>query len=752
MHRTYLFILSVLAGSAAAAPDGAATYQAQCASCHGPRGEGVAGKFDEPLRGKRNVESLAKYIDRYMPEEEPEKCVGEDAKAVAAWMHGTFYAPGTHAKDAPRIQLSHLTHEQYRQSVADLFASFGGRPGPFFGGGLEGKYFNAEKMEQNKEHLLDRVDPAVVLDAGILGAIPKLKPDSFSVTWSGSLFAPESGDYGLRVITQNGARVFLNALPWREGREEVPVIDGWVSRGEEPRAEETRLPLTGGRAYPLRIQFLAYGQKSASLRFEWKPPGGVWETVPATRLSKQWAPTAAVVAIGFPPDDSSHGYERGIAVNREWLDAVVRSAADLAEFASQQAESLAGTKPGAPDRVEKLKQFCATFAERAYRRPLDDPLRATVLKDFENQPPETAVRRVVTRVLCSPRFLYPVSPSAPNDDFTAAANLALALWDSLPDEPLCKAAAEGQLKTREQIEAQARRMLDDPRTRHKLDGFFHRWLAIGGSERIAKDAKTYPDFNEPLIADLLQSLGLFVNEVVWNGNSDYRELLLADYLHVNSRMAAYYGLPAVPGDGFTKVALPAGQRAGVLTHPYLLASLSYFKSSSPIHRGVFVTRSVLGRYLKPPPMAIEFMDDRFDPTLTMREKVTQLTNKPACMSCHEVINPLGFSLENFDATGRWRERDSGKPVDSSGTYTTTGGETVRLTGPRDLATHAVASREASEGFVMQLFQHTAKQAPQAYGPDTLARLHGSFTTDSYHIRNLLARIAAIAAMPTSVTP
>jgi len=741
-------IIGLLVGVAWAAPDGAAIYQQQCASCHGGRGEGVAGKSDEPLYGKRTVESLTKYIDRYMPEDEPEKCQGEDAAAVAAWIYGAFYSAEARAgQQAPRQQLCRLTNEQYRQTVADLFGSFGGRPGPFTGGGLQARYFNAEKMEQNKEHLVDRVDATVMLDPAILGGVPKLKPGSFSVTWSGSLFAPESGDYGLRVITENGVRVFLNALPWREGREEIPVIDGWVSRGDAPRTEEVRLPLTGGRPYPLRIQYLSYGQKSASLRFEWKPPGGIWELVPATALSKAWAPTLAVPTIGFPPDDSSHGYERGIAVSREWLDAVVRTASELGEFAIEQLHALAGTKAKAPDRADKLRAFCTTFAERAFRRPLDDSLRASLLKEFDGNDAETAVRRVVVRVLCSPRFLYPVPPAAVADDFTTASKLALALWDSLPDEPLWQAARAGQLRTSAEVEAQARRMLDDPRTRHKLNGFFHHWLAIGGAERIAKDPKTYPGFDERLIADLLASLELFVDDIVWSERSDYRELRLADFFHVNPRMAAFYGLPAVTGEGFTKVTLPAAQRAGVLTHPYLLASLAYYKSSSPIHRGVFLTRNVLGRFLKPPPMAIEFMDDRFDPALTMREKVTQLTSKPACMSCHEVINPLGFSLENFDATGRWRDRDSGKPVDPTGSYTTTRGETVQLGGPRDLATHAAASREASEGFVRQLFQHTAKQPPQGYGPDTLTRLHDSFTADQCHIRNLLARIATTAAMP-----
>jgi hypothetical protein len=217
-------------------------------------------------------------------------------------------------------------------------------------------------------------------------------------------------------------------------------------------------------------------------------------------------------------------------------------------------------------------------------------------------------------------------------------------------------------------------------------------------------------------------------------------------------MAAYYGLPAPEGDGFAKVTLPAAQRAGVVTHPYLLASLAYFKSSSPIHRGVYATRNLLGRALKPPPMAIEFMDDRFDPRLTMREKVTQLTGKPACMSCHEIINPLGFSLENFDATGRWRDREHGKPVDPTGSFTTNGGEVVKLAGPRDLATHAAGSREAATGFVLRLFQHSAKQAPQAYAAATLDQLTDAFAADSYHIRNLLVRIAVTAALPPPTTP
>lgn len=743
-------ILWCFASAAIAAPDGAAIYRELCASCHGGNGEGVAGEYDEPLYGKKSIVALAKYIDREMPEDEEEKCNAEESLAVAGWIHGAFYSPEARAKlHPPRVELARLTNEQYRQSVADLVGSSSGKPPRFEGGGLQARYFNAEKMEQQKEKLIERIDGAVLIDPAVLDGIPNLKRDSFSVTWTGSLFAPDTGDFGFRVVTENGARVFLNAVPGGKGREEVAAIDGWVSTGDQPRVEEARLPLVGGRAYPLRIQYLSYGQKSASLRFEWKPPGGVWELVPSGSLSKSWAPPVAVVKTAFPPDDSSCGYERGIAVSREWHDAVVRSAAETAASLMPVIDRLAGIKDGEGGRPDKLSEFCVRFAERAFRRPLDDEHRKSLLKEFDGVDPEVATRRLIVRILCSPRFLYPSLGGQAGDDHAVAASLALVMWDSLPDEELRKAAREGKLRTPEQVESQARRMLDDPRSRHKLRGFFHHWLAIGEADRLAKDAKAYPGFDERLVADLRSSLERFVDDVVWSEQSDYRQLLLSDSLFVNRRIAEYYGMASPEGGGFAKMTLPSEQRAGVFTQPYLLASLSYHKSSSPIHRGVFVTRNVLGRFLKPPPMAIEFMDDRFDPSLTMREKVTELTSKPSCMACHEMINPLGFSLENYDATGRWREKDGGKPVNPVSDYTTTDGDVICLAGPRDLAKHAATSNEASEGFVRQFFQNAVKQAPDAYGIGTLTRLHGEFTTGNCHIRNLLLRVATTAAMHES---
>ncbi len=228
--------------------------------------------------------------------------------------------------------------------------------------------------------------------------------------------------------------------------------------------------------------------------------------------------------------------------------------------------------------------------------------------------------------------------------------------------------------------------------------------------------------------------------------ADYRQLLLADYLYANERIGKLYELD-VPADGaFHKVAVDAKRRAGVVTHPYMLAALSYHDSTSPIHRGVFATRKLLHRPLNPPPNAILFKDATFDPHMTMRERVTELTKDQACMSCHGVINPLGFSLENFDAIGRFQTKEKDREIDPASDFATADGQSIRLTSARDLAEYAAASDEAQIGFVEQLFHHTIKQPAAAYGPETLKNLHRTFAASQYNIRELLVEMTVVAAM------
>jgi hypothetical protein len=733
--------------------EGSAIYRQDCASCHGPAGEGVAGKADEALYGEKGIPALARYIREEMPEDNPGSLSQAEAEAVAAHIHDAFYSAEARARNhPPRVTLAHLTARQYQVSLADLLGSFRPERQPRERGGLAASYHDSDGMNRHARKVLARTDASVDLDLGPRAPLPGMKADQFAIDWNGSVFAPDDGDYGFRLTTPNGARLYVNTTaaahepPVAEegplGR--APTIDLNVS-SRQSRAAEAHVPLLGGRWYPFRLNFFKFKDKSAALRLEWRPPGGVWSPIPPEFLSPSTASRTDLVDLELPADDASLGYERGTGISRAWVEAMARGAFLAAARLEPLLPSYAGYKPGDPDRAARLRDFCLRVAERAYRRPLDPARRAPIERIFaEPGSPEHAARRALVHILSSPHFLYPEITGS--DGHAVAGRLALALWDSLPDQALLAAAAKGELATPDQVRAHARRMMGDPRARAKLREALHRWLHVEVDAEISKDPAAHPGFDNALVADLRASLDRFVESIVWSDTSDYRRLLLDEAVPMNRRLAAFYG-QQVPDDGaFHPVRLDPGLRAGVLTHPYLLSSFAYHKSTSPIHRGVFLTRNILGRTLRPPPMAIAFMDDSFDPSLTMREKVSQLTGKPACMSCHVTINPLGFSFERFDAVGRIRAVDNAKPVDDQARYTDTTGAVHELRGARDVALHAADSADGQAGFVRSLFHSLVKQEPGAYGPDTLRRLGDRFRAERLHVRHLATEIAVLAAL------
>jgi len=734
---------------------GAAIYEKLCMECHGKRGEGVPDKYDEPLHGNRSVAALAKRIERTMPDDDVGACVGPDAQAVAEYIYEAFYSPAAQARlKPPEIELARLTVEQYRTSVTDLIGRF--RPGfdaPLKAErGLKARYtgfapeqygpwqeqVNKEWKRERERAKIERTDKQVAVSFGESSPSPEtMQAQEFNVRWEGSIIAEQTGTYEFILKSENGMRLWVNDP-------KDPLIDGWV--GGTMREEKKSIYLLGGRAYPISIEFFKFKEPTASITLLWKPPHGVVETIPESQLSPQRLRQSMIANSPFPADDRSAGYERGTAVSKEWDQATTEAAIAAAEHVEKNLNELAGTKNDAPDRVDKLKDFSRRFAEAAFRRPLNDAAKALIEKQFTAaKTPEIAVKRVVLLSLKSPRFLYPeFREDRALDDYDVAARLALALWDSIPDKRLLDAAAQGKLKTHAQIEEQARRMLPDLRTKAKLGGFFHHWLELEHAEGASKDPKAFPEFDPSVLTDLRTSLDLFIDSVVWNEKSDYRELLLADYIYLNPRLAKLYGKGNV-GEGFQRVAFDPKERSGIVTHPYLMTSFSYSKNSSPIHRGVFLSRNIVGITLKAPPVAVAFEDAKFNPSLTMREKITELTRNVNCMGCHSTINPLGFSLENYDAIGRWRTKENNKPIDATGEFATDEGQTVKLTGARDIAKYAAESPAGHRAFIHTLFHHTVKQAVGAYGPDTLEDLRQAFTKSNFNIQKLLVEIAVTSS-------
>ena len=734
---------------------GEAVYRQDCMSCHGPVGEGVAGKSDEPLVGEKSVAALAKYVAREMPEDDPGTLSMADATAAAEYIHQAFYSAEARARNhPPRIELAHLTVRQYRESIADLLGSLRGASGTTESGGLAAVYRerperDPKKPDRNRPEVTfkKQVDPVIDFDFGANAPEKGTYAAQFSINWTGSVLAPDTGEYEFRVTSPNGVRFYVN--PPEGGNEKNALIDLWVSSGMS-RSAHASLFLLGGRSYPIKVEFFKFKDKTAGLKLEWRPPGGDWTVVPRSQFSPTWSSHVNVVSVPLPPDDGSIGYERGSSVSHEWTEAVAKGALQVSAMIGPGVFGLAGTKADAPDRAEKLKAFSLRFAQLAYRRPLTDEQKADLVAIYAGAvAPEVAAKRAFIFTLSNPAFLYP--GIGPQDDYAVASRLALALWDSVPDAPLLKSAAAGQLKTEAQVRQHAQRMMKDPRAKAKLRDFLHDWLHVEEGAEIAKDQKEYPGFDQGVVMDLRTSLDLFTENIVWSEQSDYRQLLLGDTILMNQRLAKFYGQQVAPGDGFQPVKMDADQRAGVLTHPYLLATFSYTKSTSPIHRGVFLTRNILGRMLKPPPMAIAFMDDKFDPSFTMREKVTELTSKPACMSCHVTINPLGFSFERFDAVGRVRATDNQKPVDPVSEYVAADGSVLKLTGARDVGVHAAESQAGQAGFVRNLFHSLVKQPPAAYSPELVGQLTDKFRADGFHVRNLAVEVAVVAALRPTVT-
>jgi hypothetical protein len=601
--------------------------------------------------------------------------------------------------------------------------------------------------------VIERIDPTVAFDFGESGPEPeKFDAREFSIRWDGSVLAPETGDYEFIVRTEHAMRLWVNDP-------NTPLIDALVKSGDDTEYRAS-IFLMGGRAYPLKLEFTKAKQGvddsktkkqpppvKASIALAWKLPHRTDEIIPERNLSPNRFPELYVTTTPFPPDDRSVGYERGTSVSKAWDGATTDAAIETANYVTEHLRELSGVPGDASDRGPRLRNFFRQFAERAYGRPLDDENKLPFVDRYFAMAgdPELAAKRAVLHVLKSPRFLYRETGGETPDSFDEASRLSLALWDSLPDGPLHEAAARGRLTTTEEVAAQAERMVTDLRTRSKLRAFFLQWLKVEQVPDLGKDPEQFPEFNESIASDLRTSLDLFLDDVVWSDSSDFRQLLLSDQVYLNGRLAKFYGADLPENAPFQKVSLNPGDRAGVLSHPYLMTTFAYTGTSSPIHRGVFLTRSVLGRPLKPPPQATPPLSPDLHADLSTRERVALQTKPAACITCHAVINPLGFSLEHFDAVGRFRSDENGKPVDATGVLETPDGSSVSYSGARELAAFLVESHETRTAFVEQLFHYLVKQPIRAYGPEMLPELTQSFVDDQFNIRHLIARIATRTA-------
>ena len=336
----------------------------------------------------------------------------------------------------------------------------------------------------------------------------------------------------------------------------------------------------------------------------------------------------------------------------------------------------------AGDEAACAREILTTIARRAYRRPVADDDVARLLTFFDRGRAagsfDNGIEMALRRLLVSPEFLFRVERDPADvaaggnyrlSDLELASRLSFFLWSSIPDDELLAAAERGELGDPRVFDAQVERMLADPRSEALVGNFAGQWLTLRNAAAVRPDEDEFPDFGEGLRQAFRRETELLFDSVLREDRSAL-DLLAADYTFVNERLARHYGIPNVRGSHFRRVGLDDADaaRGGLLGHGSILTVTSYANRTSPVNRGKWVLENILGTPPPPPPPDVpELATAEGAEPLSMREAMEQHRANPVCASCHRLMDPLGLSLEHFDAIGRWRDReDGGAAIDASG--------------------------------------------------------------------------------------
>ena len=308
---------------------------------------------------------------------------------------------------------------------------------------------------------------------------------------------------------------------------------------------------------------------------------------------------------------------------------------------------------------------------RAYRRPVNDEDLARLLPFVQEAKTfEAGIESALAAILVSREFLFRTEADQPKSpyritDLELASRLSFFLWSSIPDEELLVAAERGGLD----VEAQAKRMLRDPRAKSLVTNFADQWLYLRNLESITPDARLFPDFDHNLRESLRTETSMLFEDIVKNDRS-VLDLLRTDRTWLNERLAAHYGIPHVFGSRFREVQLdPGWQRGGLLRHGSVLTVTSYATRTSPVIRGHWILKNLLGTPPPPQPPDVPALDGVISESLPIRERLAKHRENAACASCHALMDPAGFALENYDAIGRWHDLAEGRKVDALGGFT-----------------------------------------------------------------------------------
>jgi hypothetical protein len=455
-----------------------------------------------------------------------------------------------------------------------------------------------------------------------------------------------------------------------------------------------------------------------------------------------------------PVEPKVKGFDNNAAamvITSRHMDAFLALAEDATERAitTQRSKILACD----PSNAQCSSQFVRDLGLRAFRRPLTDEEVTAFAGAFTANSFDDGMRISIAGMLVSPSFLYRSEIGevkngvATLTPYETASALSYLFWGTMPDKALFDAAAADQLKTPEQIQAQARRLLASDRSRAQVTDFVAQWLRTEEAAAGNKDATIYPDFTPVIREAIVEEQRRFVEHVVFEKNGTFEDLFLADYVFANDALAEFYGLPGAGGQFGQVPTDPETGRGGLLGLGTVLAAHAHSNESSPVKRGVFVRSRLLCQDLSPPPPDVDATPPGLDPSLTTRERFARHTSDPSCSGCHQYIDGVGFAFEGFDGIGALRTEENGLPIDISGEMVgledLDTSSKIAFNGVRELAELIANSQAGQACLPLQYFRYARGVEETSDDSCAVHNLQLAFGDADKNIQELLVGITAL---------
>ncbi len=618
-----------------------------------------------------------------MPPSSADQPKAEEREKVVAWLdHSLHFVDCTGGADPGRVTIRRLNRAEYNNTIRDLvgvdFDPAKDFPADDVGYGFDNngdvlsiQPLLVEKYLNAAEQIAER-------------AIPTSSPEGIDKTLTGQQLKPSNkvtvNDLpNDAVILITACSVSTELQTARAGEYTVEIRSGATPFK----------PNTGGAKMEVRLD----GKKLREIEVN-----ATRDKTQTNSLTLELSQGKHELVLAFTNDEYAQEgkktYDRNLIVERLKITGPKFTPDDLPPLQ----KALIAHRPAKDGSYEDAaRQNLKPLLRRAFRRPVNDGevesfVRFAKIAQDRKESFERAMQIALQAVLVSPQFLFrtedPASAGpAPRaiSDHELATRLSYFLWSSMPDEELFKLANQGQLHTDEVLTAQVDRMLADPKSTALVENFAGQWLALRKlfSEEVSPDPDQFPDFNNQLRADMATETKMFFGSIL-KENRSLVDLIDAKYSFVNERLAKLYGLPNIKGDEFRRVEFTDGRHAGVLTQASVLTLTSYPTRTSPVKRGEWILANILGDEPPPPPPVVPALEEtqKSNPNLTFRQQLELHRQDPGCASCHNQMDDLGFGFENFDAIGRWREKDGEHPIDSSGTLPS--GQ--KFNGPMELVT------------------------------------------------------------------